>query len=487
MQIRSLNDYFQRKNETKTLLRVLNSEDKSDLLYLRGRRRIGKSTLLKHIQLITKNVFYFTGIDDESYKFSLNRFVQLWSDFSKDNYLLSIKPSSLNWPFIFRELTKSLNSDDTLTLVFDEIQWIAKSQTGFIGAIKEAWLDWQPTHKVKIIICGSSNKFFIDYVMGNEKILRGLKTHADVVIHPFTLPDIKNFYFSDFTNEQTAFIYMCLGGIPYYLQEIDTSSGFVQAIENSVFDSNSIFLAETDEILNLDFNNKGLKNVKLVLKAMGWGSDQISIRKKTGLSESTVSEIISKLLQYELISERYPFGKKPIKNNQAIRYVCNDFYLNFYFQVLSNFEEYIAHKKQMLFPKIIQSKAGLYIENFTGPAFESLIRHILINEFDRHPNIFEILSISDPKYSVSTYWDAFVQYDLVIHHKVDNVLRIIECKWTSHQRTLIEAIDQVQSARTTFSTHKVLSFVATNLTPTISTKNYAKKVKVKIITLKDLF
>jgi hypothetical protein len=220
---------------------------------------------------------------------------------------------------------------------------------------------------------------------------------------------------------------------------------------------------------------------------MGWGSDQVSIRKKTGLSESTVSEIISKLLQYNLISERFPFGKKPIKNNQAVRYVCNDFYLNYYFQVLSNFEEYIVHKKQMLFPKIVQSKSGLYIENFTGHAFESLIRYVLENEFDRQPNIFEILSLSDPKYSVGTYWDDFVQHDLVVHHKIDNMLRIIECKWTSHQRTLIDAIDQLEKVKTTFPDYKTTAFVATNLTPTTSTKNYAKKMKVKIITLKDLF
>ena len=52
------------------------------------------------------------------------------------------------------------NNKHQIIILFDEIQWISKSQSGFLGYLKEAWLDWRKSGKIKLIISGSSNKFF---------------------------------------------------------------------------------------------------------------------------------------------------------------------------------------------------------------------------------------------------------------------------------------------------------------------------------------
>lgn len=162
---------------------------------------------------------------------TLEQFAEAWSRFSKTTTLTDIKRDRLNWTVVFANMVDYLkNQTKKTTLVLDEVQWIAKQGSGFIGALKTAWVDLQRKTTVNIIVCGSSNRFFTNHVGGEEKILRGLQTRSTMLVCPLSLGQIKKYVLPTWSLKEIATTYMFLGGVPYYLNQLKAEVGFIQAI-----------------------------------------------------------------------------------------------------------------------------------------------------------------------------------------------------------------------------------------------------------------
>lgn len=225
---------------------------------------------------------------------------------------------------------------------------------------------------------------------------------------------------------------MMIGGIPYYLEQIDPSKGFIHAINDAVFTNRSIFIEEIDELLDLDFNKSGKKTVKKVLSSLGQdGASQEKIINSTGLPSSTVSDILEKLKEYNIVFEKLPAHTDPQRNRAGIRYYAKDFFLNSYFQMIDGIKTKIArNEKGLLFPyEVLRSNTKFFIPNFSGKAFELLVRYVLETSKDFSEAIFDKLLLRDPDYEILDYWDKRTEVDIIVEHRRDRLSRIIECKW----------------------------------------------------------
>ncbi|MBL6991605.1 MAG: AAA family ATPase [Bacteriovoracaceae bacterium] len=476
-------------------LEYLNSfvrEKGSGFIYVRGRRRVGKSALLEKFQEVNTNCFYYMGAQDSTSISTKKDMATKFDQFSRSTNLSSLKTSALSWSTIFETIGNyAKQKQTTITLIFDEIQWIAKTGSGFVGNLKQAWLSWEETGFIKVIICGSSNKFFENHTGGEEKILRGIVTYATLWVKPFTLSEVKRYFFPKWSNEEVCLTYMMLGGIPYYLIRLDHNQGFMHAINSAIFTSKTIFLQEVDEILSLDFNATAKANVKKVMASLGQdGTSQDKIVRQTGLAQSTISGLISKLLDYKIVYKKVPIHCTLQKQSAGAKYYIKDFYLNFYFQILAPLAYRIqSNKSGLLFPyECIQSNRGFYIPNFSGKAFELLVQYILESR-SLAENIFKKLLLSDPNYSISTYWDKYTQIDIVVEHSVDRISRIIECKWVSSSGNLpSKAVDSVVSKKfptPTTNSRKNYLVYSLKTSATILAKN--EKSGVGCIFIDDLF
>src|SRR5690242_19682621 len=135
------NSVLGRSEELKELKEFVASK-KSGFVYVRGRRRVGKSALLKKLQNTTPNVFYFFGSPDSTMAQLHLDFAAQWDQFTGKVRLSDLK--NLTWSKIFSEITDYVRQNrKSITLIFDETQWIAKVKSGCVGAIKQAWQDWE--------------------------------------------------------------------------------------------------------------------------------------------------------------------------------------------------------------------------------------------------------------------------------------------------------------------------------------------------------
>lgn len=442
---------FLRKAQEDQLKKVLKSQH-SEFFYMRGRRRIGKSWLLKKFSKEnSRNVFYFTGKLDAKNQETIKEFSRTWSEFVGNQELLEIKSSLLSWQRIFQAITQYLEKHHSITnplvLIFDEIQWLAKEGVGFCGSLKEAWITWEQTQSIKIIVCGSSNKFFQNKTGGEETILRGLSTRSAIWLKHIPVREIHDRLCEKWNRQEVVLLFLLCGGIPYYLNQIHPELGFVHAINRAFFTKETIFLDEVNEVLRMEFNAAGIKTAKMILASLANGfTTAKKIEKNIGIAHSSLLHIMEKMIDYDIIQEKQPLfhekSKKPEKS-----YEINDFYLNFFFKILMIRENAIkTNKNRLLFSDVIlKSDKNYYIENFTGAQFERFVRYVLEEsylDFDEsdEPDMFKKLLLVDKNYTVQTYADRSCQIDLIVKHNTDRIIRILEVKWASEQSEWIHEL-----------------------------------------------
>ncbi len=470
--------------------------------HLRGRRRIGKTELLKKIQRDNTFCFYFMGRYDESNRETLKRFAREWDAFTQEKVLTRLKISELNWDECFlsiKKYLKNIKKGVYLILLFDEIQWLAKKGVGFTGLLKEHWVEWKQIGKIKVIISGSSNRFFHQFTDGDIAILRGLKTHSTIWVRPFSLAEVKQYYFPQWKDEEICLIYMMIGGVPYYLENVRQDTNFIRAVNISFFCKSTIFLEEVEAMLKLETSTIGSRSkIKQILGCLGQdGATEATIVKKTKLTQDYVHKTIDRLLDYELIFEQYPLGTH--KNNRGgVRYYMEDFYLNFYFQILKpNMIKIKGNENNPLFSEIIlDSQRGYYIPNFTGKAFELLILYVIKggcdNENERTQSIFQKLALQKGEYKCGTYWiQNKIQVDIIVEGLMDRELRIIEAKWVSStpdaSEDFVNKILEKDFENKTWKSWRKKHYIITSKSTSSGLSKKAKKCNVSLLLLSDLF
>ncbi len=501
------NNFYGREAELKRLHEIWSTQG-AELIFVRGRRRIGKSELLREL---TKEhsgaggrAFRFSGRVDETDALCRERFAKAWMEFTKNLFLKKLRRDALTWDFLLRELeneaTKPHISQLPLLVAFDEIQWLAKKHSGILGCIKEFWERIHKKINIKLLLSGSSNRFFAAEVDHSEGVLRGLRTKGDLWVHPFTLDEVSRYYFPKWNAEQIVFLYMMFGGVPYYLDRFDASKPFLRAINDAAFTDDSIFLDEVDAILEVESTGEGaILNVKRVLGSLGQsGKTAAGIEKVTGIASPHVHQILNRLESYGLIKELIPFGEKK-RNKAGVRYHMDDFFLNTYFQILEPMSAKIRDnsRKGMPLNDLLSSDNGYYILNFTGKAFELLVTNILnagaTNTSHRKALLFSKLQLGSSSFQVGTFWTPNqTQIDIVISCNDDRQVRILEAKWKgsavglSEGEEFLEALESKAYPLPRDNWSKKL-FLVLSGGATDACKKMARDRDISIITLDDLF
>ena len=469
----------------------------SGFTHLRGRRRIGKTELLRRVRDEWPNAFYFMGRGDESNRITMKRFAIDWDAFTGTRQLTRLRSDELTWDELFNAVAGHAEaSSEPVILLFDEIQWMAAKRSGFLGLLKEIWGQWRKLGNIKVVLCGSSNRFFHTYTDGEMAVLRGLRTHASIAVTPFSLAELRDDWFPNWSTTELCLTAMMVGGVPYYLENLPADDNFIRAVDQGIFSPSSIFLEEVDALLKLETGTAGSrKKIKKILGKMGEaGATESALFTATGLPQNDVHKTLDRLLDYGLVVERWPLGE-PKSNRRGVRYAMEDPYLNLYFTVLQPMAARIhsMDHKPLFATEVLGSKSGYYIEGFTGSAFERLIGSVLergrIDQGARSPGIFKKLKLTTGRFEWGTYWSpGKTQIDLVVRGLDDREVRIVEAKWT--HRTVDAASNYPEQVLTKMYDPKdwrMSFYLALSAAHTQGFEQRATRMGVGLIDLEDLF
>ena len=179
-----------RKTEMETIKSFL-KDDKAHLLAVIGRRRVGKTFLIREVYKEEK-VFEMTGLKDAdlnkqliNFKLQLNHYFQNDQPFKKPD----------SWLMAFNKLTEALikqASKKKQVVFFDEVPWIASKRSGFTEALAHWWNNWASQQNIVVVICGSAASWMLEHVVNAKGGLHNRITKL-ITLMPFTLSETKEF------------------------------------------------------------------------------------------------------------------------------------------------------------------------------------------------------------------------------------------------------------------------------------------------------
>lgn len=408
-----------RKEETSEMLSFV-KDTKAHLVAIIGRRRVGKTFLIREVYKKNK-AFEMTGLKGADLEKQLINFtIQLNQYFQKSGQFEKPK----DWLHAFHTLSRAIDSSkrkNKPVIFFDEVPWIAGKRSGFTEALGHWWNNWASQQNIIVVICGSAASWMIDHIVNAKGGLHNRITKL-ITLMPFTLAETKTFLEAKkikLSHYQIIQIYLSIGGIPHYLEQIEKGKSATQNIQNICFAKNGVLRNEFENLYPALFDNAG-NHVKIIsaLKQKSRGLARKEILKITKQNDGGYfSKILKELETSGFITTYDPLEKK--KKDKLYR--LTDEYSLFYLHFMKG-----KKKKSMAdWPRISQSQE---YKIWCGYAFENLcMKHI--------DKIKHALGISGVQTNVNSFlhkknntYEKGFQIDMLIDRK-DDVINICEMKF----------------------------------------------------------
>lgn len=235
-----------RNSEKQELLDLLES-DQSEFMAVYGRRRVGKTYLIREV-FNYHFAFQHTGILDASLQEQLAEFRQ---SLKSAGYRKCPQPS--NWHEAFHLLAELLekSKEEKKVVFIDELPWMDTPNSNFIRALDHFWNGWASARKdIVIIVCGSATSWIINKIIMNYGGLHNRLTHQ-IFLRPFTLTECEQYSQArrlGFTRKKLLEAYMALGGIPYYWSFLKKGQSLAQNFDRMFFSEHGEMTMEFDAL-----------------------------------------------------------------------------------------------------------------------------------------------------------------------------------------------------------------------------------------------
>lgn len=415
-----------RKEEIKLLEKVKNTH-KPAFVALYGRRRVGKTYLIK--QLFGQSFsYYLTGVTHTTTR-------QLLSNFH--SALVTKYPSAerfkppKDWFQAFQQLATVLEEqgEGKKIIFLDELPWFDLPKSGFIPALEYFWNSWASSRNdILLIVCGSAASWMINNLINHHGGLHNRVTHR-LILEPFTLAECELYFKSrgfNYERYQIIQLYMVTGGIPFYLERTDKGLTATQNIDALCFTKNGLLRTEFDNLYASLFK-KADKHI-LIIEALakknkGMGREEL-VEKTHFPNGGGLTRVLSELEESGFIRRYKAFGH----TTRNAQYQISDFYSLFYLK-------FIRHTDLTDQNSWTDRLNNPEVRAWSGYAFEQVcLAHL--------PQIKRALGIG----SVQTYasvWQgsdgvSAAQIDLVIDRR-DHAINLCEMKFSINRFTIDKA------------------------------------------------
>lgn len=315
-------------------LRSLVTSNKSEFVAVYGRRRVGKTILIREAYQ-DKFAFTVTGLANATADQQLANFhLALQKAFKT----YDAKPIA-NWFLAFNQLSLLLEkSNVSRKIVFiDELPWFDTPNAGFIQALEHFWNSWASARRdILLVVCGSAAAWIINKLLNNKGGLHNRVTKRLKVV-PFSLRECELFMQDKnavFERYQIIELYMVLGGIPFYWDEVTPNQSAAQNIEHLCFSENGLLRTEFSNLFGSLFSHPD-RHMSIVnaLAKKAKGLTRAEILAASGQPNSgRTTELLSELEESGFIRRYAPFGKK----TRNSLYQLVDFYTLFYLKFIQD-------------------------------------------------------------------------------------------------------------------------------------------------------
>lgn len=355
-------DFIGRTSELATLNAEL--EHGSGFVVIYGRRRVGKTTLIKEF-IKDKRAFYFLATT-ESEAQSMKRFAGVLSRTTKTPMLSKV--TFTDWLDLFQVVADD-HPDEKKVLVIDEFPYLVKTNPDFPSILQNAWDEVLKDHNVMLVLCGSLISMMKKHALAYDSPLYGRRT-AQIRLMPLQFTDV--YASQNLSFEQAVEQYAITGGVPKYLEFFQTDEPLVEQIRRVVLSKNGFLYEEPDFLLNEEVQTP--INYFSVLKAISDGNHKLS---KIGMTmeqdTSAITPYLKILIDLGFVIKNVPITEKNPERSRKSLYYVSDNFIRFWFRYVYPFKGELELDNQQI---VLDEMGKDFKQKFVAFAYESICRNI---------------------------------------------------------------------------------------------------------------
>ncbi len=389
------------------LLEELWSKDSAAMVVVYGRRRIGKTLLLKKFLEGKRGVYLLAEEVEE--KELMKEFSERIAE-SLDMPVLRLNPID-SWRKLLR-LLSSISRDERTIVVIDEFQYAVRSIRGLLSTLQAVWDEELSKTKIMLILCGSIVSFIEDKVLSEKAPLYGRITSILRIdeLSPLHIPA----FTPQWSSEDHIRLYTVFGGIPGYLSSIDQDKTLWDNIRSLVLRKNAPYFDEAKKILREEVRE--VTRYYSILEAVANGATSFSeIINATGIPRESLYKYIQVLVEMNILEKQLPvLGKaKPV-------YRIRDKFLQFWFRYNARYRTALELELE---DRVLNHIRRDLDKSLVPTVWEEVVRHIA-----SYMARLGLIDITPTK--IGKWWHRGEEVDVVIVDEITRKLVVGEAKWS---------------------------------------------------------
>ena len=403
--------FVDRIEETARLRDAL-SREKSSLVVVYGRRRLGKSTLIKRV-LSDRDVYFLADRSEGQHQRTLLAKViaQVFSDFDKLTYP--------DWESMFRAV--NYRADKRFTLCLDEFPYLVE-QSPELPSVLQKIVD-EKQLKYNLVLCGSSQNMMYGLFLDSTAPLYG---RADEIMRlaPICLPYIQEALGLDATAAIEE--YSVCGGVPRYWELRESRSSLDDAMWHNILSGNGALFEEPIKLFQDDV--KDIVKTSTIMSYIGTGANRLSeIAGRCDEPATNLSRPLKKLIDLGFLEKDIPFGIDE-KNAKKSLYKIADPFMAFYYQFVVPNRSFIELNRRLP----IDQALNTHFSEYVSMQWEKMCRDAVTGNL-----------VNGVVYGKAKRWWGSVlneakkaeqvEFDVVAESIDKKYLLVGECKWTTQE------------------------------------------------------
>ena len=386
------------------------TRDKASLAVLYGRRRLGKSTLVKRV-LKNSDLYFLADRSEEQHQRALLAKVvaQKFQDFDKATYG--------DWESFF--LAVNYRTQIRFSLCLDEFPYLAE-QSPELPSVLQKLIDGRLL-KYNLVLCGSSQHMMYGLFLDSTAPLYG---RADEIMRlmPIRLPYMQEALHLDAVEAIEE--YSVWGGVPRYWELRENNSSLDEALWHNVFSVNGVLYEEPVKLFQDDV--KDVVKTSTIMSYVGTGANRLSeIAARCNEPATNLSRPLKKLIDLGFLEKDVPFGIDE-KNAKKSLYKIADSFMAFYYQFVVPNRSFIELGRRLPIIDSLEANFSKYV----SLRWENICRNAVTGNV-----------IGDVLYGKAKRWWGTVlnengdheqmEFDVVAESIDKKSLLVGECKWTA--------------------------------------------------------
>jgi AAA+ ATPase superfamily predicted ATPase len=385
--------------------------DSGTLVVLYGRRRLGKTCLLRHFA-VDKPHCYFMA--DRAGECDLRRsLAKAMALAIKEPVLETAEYAS--WYDLFAAFDRFRPSDQRFVLIFDEYQYLCQVQPAFSSFLQKWWDEHWCRANMVLILCGSVTSMMYKETLSGSSPLYG-RSSAQLLLRPIGFSHISKFLPDKNYTERVEF-FALTGGVPRYLRLASPFRSFKEALAALVLNPDGILHNEARQLLQEEIQTPN--QCWSILNAIGSGANRISeIAGRTGQPANKLTRYLDLLKDLHLVRRETPvLEKNPAKSKKGI-YVVSDPFFRIWFGAIYPYMSFFEFAQT----EPAYSRIEPLIKKLVAECYEEVCRQWIRER-----------ALDFNAASVGRQWSSGYEIDVAAVNTKFELTVVGECKWSENK------------------------------------------------------